>query len=57
MKTHGLIFLMDYNEDRLGLEADTPLETVLEKEFLGFQEKDVNKKEAEIFIETLGMHN
>ena len=57
LRTHGLIFLMDYNEDMLGIEAKNPLKNVLEKDLGDMQDKEDSKDEAMIYIETLGMLN
>ena len=57
LRTHGLIFMMDYNEDRLGLETDMDLEAFGHKDFVDFQEAAISNKEALIHIETLGMNN
>ena len=56
LMSHGLVVLLDYNEDRMGLEANKPLEAVLEKDLVDMKEKDDNEGEAMIYIETLGMH-
>ena len=56
LMSHGLAFMMDYNEDRLGLKANAPLETVFQKDLVDMKEKDDNEGEAMIYIETLGMH-
>ena len=57
LRTHGLIFLMDYNEDMLGIEAKNPLKNVLEKDLGDMQDKEDSKDEAMIYIETLGIYN
>ena len=56
LMSHGLVVLLDYNEDRMGLETNKPLEAVLEKDLVDMKEKDDNEGEAMIYIETLGMH-
>ena len=57
LRTHGLVFMMDYNEDRIGLDTNTDLEASVYKDFVDMLEKDKNKEEAMIYIETLGMQN
>ena len=57
LMSHGLAFMMDYNEDRLGLKANTPLKTEFQKDLVDMKEKSDNKKDAMLYIETLGMHN
>ena len=57
LRTHGLVFMMDYNEDRIGLNTNTDLEASVYKDFVDMLEKDKNKEEAMIYIETLGMQN
>ena len=57
LRTHILIFMMDYNEDRLGLETDIDLETFDDKDFVKMQEEGNNQKEALIQFELLGMNN
>ena len=57
LRTHGLAFYMDYNEDRTGLDKSTKLETSVDKDFVDMREKDKKKYEAMIYIETLGMQN
>ena len=56
LMTHGLIFMMDYNEDRLGLDTNND-ETSVDKDYGDMQKKDDKKEKAMIYIETLGMHN
>ena len=57
LMSHGLIFMLDYNEDMLGLDINTDLENSLDETISDFKAKDQRKKEAMIYIETLGMHN
>ena len=57
LRTHGLVFMMDYNEDRIGLDTNTELETAVDKDFVDILETENQKKNAMIYIETLGMHN
>ena len=54
LRIHGLVFLMDYNEDRLGLDTSTDLETSAVRDFL--HHRDDKKKDAMIYFQTLGMH-
>ena len=54
LRIHGLVFLMDYNEDRLGLDTSTDLETSADRDFL--HHRDDKKKDAMIYFQTLGMH-
>ena len=53
LMSHGLIFLMDYNEDRVGLNLST--DSVDGKDLGDMRDHDDTKKEAMIYIETLGM--
>ena len=57
LMTHGLIFMMDYNEDKVGLDMSTDVETSDDMDYGDMQEMDNKKGEAMIYIETLGMHN
>ena len=57
LMSHGLIFMMDYNEDRQGLDTDTDLDNSVDEALFDFEENDQKKKEAMIYIETEGMHN
>ena len=57
LSTHGLAFMMDYNEDRLGLDTDSELDTSIAKDIVDMHEKDYTKNEAMIYIETLGNYN
>ena len=57
LSTHGLAFMMDYNEDRLGLDTNSKLDDSIDKDIVDMYEKDDKKNEAMIYIETLGMYN
>ena len=57
LRTHGLVFMMDYKEDRIGLDTNTEFETSDEKDLVDMREKDPKGNEAMIYIETLGMQN
>ena len=57
LRTHGLVFMMDYNEERTGLDTNTEIETSVEKGFVDMLVKDRRKEDAMIYIETLGMQN
>ena len=57
MATKGLTFLMDYNEDRMGLSINDEDESLSGKDLDEMQEDDKTRFEAKIYIETLGMHN
>ena len=58
LMSHGLIFLMDYNEDRLGLNMNTDLDTAADEVDLKENDDDHDKRtEAKIYIQTQGMHN
>ena len=57
LMSHGLIFLLDYNNRSIGIKAKNPLEAVVEKDLGDMQKKGDNEDEAMIYIETLGMHN
>ena len=57
LRTHGLAFMMDYNEDRLGLDTNAELENYVEKDIVDMYDKDATKNDAMIYMETLGMYN
>ena len=50
LMSHGLIFLMDYNEDRIGLNMNNNSELSLSNDLGDMQD-------AMIYIETLGIDN
>ena len=57
LRTHGLVFMMDYNEERIGLDTNIEIQTAVSKDFVDMREKDMKKEEAMIYIETLGKQN
>ena len=57
LMSHGLIFLMDYNEDRIGLNMNNNSELSLSNDLGDMQENNDNKQDAMIYIETLGIDN
>ena len=57
LMSHGLIFMMDYNEDRLGLNTRTAIKTSADMDYVDMQKKEDIRQEAMIHIETLGMLN
>ena len=54
-KSQGLVFMMDYNEDRAGLEAEGMNEVLNKKGLIAMQGNDARKNEAMIYIKTLGI--
>ena len=57
LMSHGLLFLMDYNTNRMGpdlnnLVVTSPVENIADEE-----DVEDKKNEAMIYIETLGMYN
>ena len=56
LMTHGLIILLDYNEDRLGLDMNIDSNNSVDEALFDFKANDQKKKEAMIYIETMGMY-
>jgi hypothetical protein len=56
LMSHGLTFLMDYNEDRMGMTNDIPNEVVQNKDLVAMQGSGDSRNEAMIYIETLGKY-
>ena len=54
---HGLSLMLDYNEDRMGLDTNMDQETVLNMDWFHMLKNDDKKQKAMIYIETLGMFN
>ena len=56
LMSHGLTFLMDYNEDRMGMTNDNPKEVVKKKDLVAMHDSGDRQNEAMIYIETLGIY-
>ena len=55
LMSHGLMMMMDYNEDRMGLDTSLDFDTSLGQDLGDMDGADDKKNEAKIYIETLGM--
>ena len=56
LMTQGLIFLLDYNENRQGQDLSRENDNIVVEEDLGeMRDQDNSRKEAMIYIETLGV--
>ena len=55
LMSHGLVMILDYNEDRMGLDTRNEDKSSQIKELGDMNKADKNKNAAKIYIETLGM--
>ena len=55
LMSHGLVMILDYNEDRMGLDTRNTNESSHIKELGDMNKADEKKNAAKIYIETLGM--
>ena len=55
MMSHGLVFMMDYNTDRNGLDLSSDFLANVHQDLFDMQTVNTNNEEAMIYIETLGI--
>ena len=55
--SHGLLFLMDYNTNRMGPDINNLVVTSLGGNIADEEDDGDKNNEAMIYIETLGMYN
>ena len=55
LMSHGLVMILDYNEDRMGLKTIYENKTLQIKDLGDMNKADEKKNAAKIYIETLGI--
>ena len=57
LMSHGLVFMMDYNSNRMGPHRDTQWDTDMEYEAFDEEEHEDSKHDAIIYVETIGKYD